>query len=457
MTSDNNYWQPYQPSADVPWNLRRAVHLHRRAGFAATWPELQRDLADDPQAAVTRMLEGHARIDGQPADFESTAKLLSNTAVASLLDRRLKAAWVYRMLYGPDPLAERLVLLWHNHFATSNRKVKNLLLMQWQNDLFRQNCRGQFELLLTAVLHQGAMLEWLDADKNVAGKPNENLGRETLELFTLGVGNYSEKDVQEAARAITGWKMVGEGFRFDPKTHDGESKTILGTTSNFDGDDLLKLLAQQPATAHRLAWRISHWLMGETPVEDEAVAGLAAGLHDHDLNIQWGVETVLRSQRFFDSDNLGNRVNGPPEYVVGIVRALECFDRNASTLLMADWMARMGQDLFYPPNVGGWNEGRAWLGSGAIVARANFSAALVAGQLTLERSVPALPALVRRYTGQNELKRSVDWFGELLFGGLTDAVVSSVLQAAQKNSNDTLGPLESAVLLLLTRPEAQVG
>src|SRR5262245_54535392 len=224
----------YQPSPNAPWNLRRVVHLHRRAGFAATWAELQRDLAADPQDAVTRLLEGRARIDGQPADYATTAKLVTDTAVASLLDRRLKAAWAYRMLYGPDPLGERLVLLWHNHFATSNRKVKNLALMQGQNDLFRQHSRAPFSNLLTAIVHQGAMLVWLDADKNVAGKPNENLARELMELFTLGVGHYSETDVQESARALTGWKVVGDAFRFDPRIHDDKPKTILGTTDNLD-------------------------------------------------------------------------------------------------------------------------------------------------------------------------------------------------------------------------------
>jgi uncharacterized protein (DUF1800 family) len=457
MTSQLNYWRPYEPAADAPWNLRRVVHLHRRAGFAATWAELQRDLGGDPQEAVTRLVEGRSRIDGQPSDFESTARLVTETATASFLDRRLKAAWVYRMLYGPDPLAERLALLWHNHFATSNRKVKNLVLMQGQNELFRQLGRGPFGELLSAVVRQGAMLEWLDADKNIAGHPNENLARESMELFTLGVGDYKEADVQESARALTGWKLVGEQFRFDPKTHDDKSKTILGTIENFDGDGLLKLLAAQPATAHRLAWRICVMLMGESKVEDRGLDELAAGLREHELRIAWGVETVLRSQRFFAPENLGNRIAAPPEYVVGAVRALECFQQNPSTLLMADWMARMGQDLFYPPNVGGWNEGRAWLNSGAIVSRANFATALVVGQLTLERSSPGLQQLVKRHTGQSELKPAVEWFGELLFGGLPADVVAGVEQAAMRSHDSKLPPLETALLMLLTRPEAQLG
>jgi uncharacterized protein (DUF1800 family) len=395
-------------------------------------------------------------MEGVPPEFKQTADLLGESAATSRDSARLKAWWVYRMMFGPDPLAERLALMWHNHFATSNRKVKNLVLMQGQNDLFRQLGRGSFADLLTAVVRQGAMLEWLDADKNIAGHPNENLARESMELFTLGVGNYNESDVQEAARALTGWTLVGEQFRFDPKTHDDKPKTILGTADNFDGDGLLKLLAAQPATAHRLAWRTCNMLMGETKIDPSGLDELAVGLREHELRLAWGVETVLRSQRFFASENLGNRIAAPPELVVGAVRALECFEQNPSTLLLADWMARMGQDLFYPPNVGGWNEGRAWLNSGAIVSRANFAAALVAGQLTLERSKPALQELVHRHSGASDLKHGVEWFGELLFGGLPAEAAARVEQAAMRSHDSNLPPLETALLILLTRPEAQL-
>lgn len=457
MSVTLKHWRPYQPSGAAPWNLRRVVHLRRRAGFAATWNELQRDLRGKPQDAVSRVLAGHARVDGQPSEFESTAQLVTDTATASSLDRRLKAAWVYRMLYGPDPLGERLVLLWHNHFATSNRKVDNLALMQAQNDLFRAHARDRFGVLVSEVLHQGAMLQWLDADKNIAGRPNENLARESMELFTLGVGNYTERDVQESARALTGWQLVNDTFRFDPHTHDDGSKTILGHTDHFDGDALLKLLISQPATAHRLAWRICRMLMGETKVEDAALVELATGLRENDLRIGWGIATVLRSQEFFAAENIGNRVCSPPEFAVGMVRAVECFQQNPSTLLLADWIARMGQDLFYPPNVGGWNEGRAWLNSGGLVARANFAAALVGGQLTIDRTDPGLEKLVTRHAGQAKLRPAIEWFGELLFGGLSREAVADVERSASGKLPASLSPMSAVVLILLNRPEAQLG
>ena len=189
MLSASDYFKPYEPTTAAPWNRRRTVHLHRRAGFAATWAELERDLAGTPQQAVTRLLEGKARLDGVPSDYESIATMLTDAATASQLDRRLKAAWVYRMVFSPDALGERLTLLWHSHFATSNLKVKNLKYMHQQNDLLRRHARAPFGELLAAAVHSPAMLVWLDADKNVAAHPNENLGRELMELFTLGIGS----------------------------------------------------------------------------------------------------------------------------------------------------------------------------------------------------------------------------------------------------------------------------
>jgi hypothetical protein len=196
-------WEPYVPHEQAPWSLRRVVHLHRRAGFAATWHEIQRDLKDGPKASIDRVLAGRAATDGVPEDFEKVAGFLSDSASVSNDPARLKAWWIYRMLFGPFPLTERLVLLWHNHFATSNLKVEDLPAMRRQNDLFRRMGRGLFGELLSGVVEDPALLAWLDAANNRKGRPNENLARELMELFTMGIGNYTEADVKESARALT--------------------------------------------------------------------------------------------------------------------------------------------------------------------------------------------------------------------------------------------------------------
>ena len=186
-------WSIYRPSARAPWTLARAWTLRRRAGFGATWRELERDLADGPGPAVDRVLSAECRLDGVPPDYEATAALLGDSASASSDPHRLEAWWLYRAYFTPDPLGERLTLAWHDHFATSQLKVDDLSAMRAQNDAFKALGRGPFGDLLRAVLHDPALLVWLDAPSNRKAKPNENLARELMELFTLGVGRFTER------------------------------------------------------------------------------------------------------------------------------------------------------------------------------------------------------------------------------------------------------------------------
>ncbi len=405
-------WAPYVPDEAAPWDLRRVVHLHRCGGFAATWDELHRDLKDGPEASVGRILEGKSRSQGVPDDFAEIADRLADLALAAPEPNRLKGWWVYRMLCGPDPLAERLTLMWHNHFATSNLKVNDLSLMHRQNETLRSLCRSPFGRLLRAMLRDPALLLWLDAPVNTKGHPNENLGRELLELFTLGVGAYSEEDVKQAARALTGWRMVGDEVRFLPTRHDAGPKTILGRTDRFEADTLAALLLEHPATSRRLAWRLCHEFLGEGAYSASAIDALAEGLRAHDLDIGSGVATVLRSRAFFGAENLGRRVSSPVEFVVGAVRALEVLDPPPSTPVLADWCARLGQDLFSPPNVGGWPGGRSWITTRSAIGRANFAAALVEGE-SVGLSAPLdLLALAAKH-GQS---RDPSFFARLLLG-----------------------------------------
>jgi uncharacterized protein (DUF1800 family) len=452
-TDEDQAWSAYQPTEAAPWKLQRVVHLHRRAAFAAPWAQLERDLAEGPQPAVERLMEGQLRGD-ESSSFDTMAQTIGDAATASGNAARLKAWWLYRMLLTPDPLGERLTLMWHNHFATSNRKVQDLVRMREQNDLIRQHARAPFGELLEAVLKHPAMVVWLDADSNRQGHPNENLARETMELFTLGIGNYSEDDVKEAARALTGWAIVGNHFELVEARHDRGDKTVLNHRGPLTADDFLKLLLEQPATARRLAWRICNTFMGEGVVDDSAISQLADGLSAHKLDVGWAVKTVLHSQLFFSEQNLRARVLGPVEYIVGALRSLELCEPPASTLLLAEWSARMGQDLFYPPNVGGWNEGRAWLASRTIVARANFASALVEGRLWHPMRVPNVEELPTRHDKADDLRQNVSWFSRLLWGDVSPSAVNEVVEAA--NSVASERPLSRAVALLMARPEHQL-
>jgi hypothetical protein len=448
------YWAPYAAGDGVPWNLRRVVRLHRAAGFAATWKELQRDLADGPGPSVSRLLAGRTRTDNVSEEFESIADLRLRDArdIAAL-----KAWWFFRIYHGPDPLGERLTLLWHNHFATSNVKVQNVEPMRRQNLIFRKHGRGPFGDLLRAAVHDPALLIWLDAPANHKGAANENLARELMELFTLGIGHYTENDVKEAARALTGWTVERDRFNENAGRHDAGEKTILGRKGAWNGDDLVRQLLDNPATSRRLAWRLCDWLMGENRVTGHGLDALAAGLRAHDLSVAWAVETVLRSRAFFAEENLGRRVYGPVEYVVGVARALECFDPPPNSLVLPEWSARLGQDLFYPPNVGGWPGHRFWLSTQAIIGRANYAAALVRGELS-PRLVPLDGlALARRHGRGRDWDDFLVFCAELLTGAPPDDAWGRRLRSA-------LGPkavldvktARVAIALMAASPEVQL-
>ena len=456
INSSPQAWAPYRPTGEAPWDLKRVVHLHRRAGFAATWREIQRDLAGDWESAVTRIIGGKARLDFLPDSFDSLAEEIGDAAVVASSPERLKAWWVYRMLFSPDPLAERLTLMWHNHFATSNFKVGDVQIMRRQNEVFRAHGRGSFRKLLSAVLHDPAVLVWLDAPSNRKGRPNENLSRELMELFTLGVGHFDETDVKEAARALTGWHVRDGEFTKRPEWHDDGKKTILGRRGNWDGDDLIAILCDHPATARRLAWRLCDTFMGEAVADEAAIDDLAAGLRAHDLDIGWGVASVLRSNLFFADQNIGTCVAGPVEFCLGAVRALGLLEQPPSTLVLAEWIKRMGLELFYPPNVGGWPGGREWLTTRTIVARANFAAALVRGELGASGAAPDFWPAVKKAIPDAGLERAVSFYNDLLLGGRLRGAQVQELLAKVGAAGQANAALSGAVELLLGRPEAQL-
>jgi len=451
-------WQRWQPTADEPWDLRRVWHLWRRAGFGATWGELQRDLWDGVDASVDRMLTGESRSDGIPDGFDEMADVIGGAAVAARHPERLKAWWLYRMLFSPDPLGERLALMWHNHFATSNAKVDDVVLMHQQNEIFRAHGRSTFDELLPRVVKHPALLVWLDAEANRKDHPNENLARELMELFTLGVGNYSESDIKEAARALTGWTVVNGQFREFSQYHDEGTKTILGHMGNTAGDDLLDILLSHPATARRIAWRICDAFMGEDAVSAVALDELAEGLHNRGLDLGWAIETVLRSRAFFAEANIGNRVLGPIEFTIGAVRALELSDPPPSTFLLAEQVSRLGQAPFYPPNVFGWDGGRTWINARSLVGRGNLAVALVEGRLrSPEHPFDALD-LARRHKVPDNLEALCGFFLQLLTGAGADAqFADSIIAVATAEADADDRVARRMVSAILGSPRAQIG
>jgi uncharacterized protein (DUF1800 family) len=464
-------WKPYEPTPAAPWDVRRVVRLHRRAGFAANWPEVQRDLKGGPAASVGRLLAGRSREGSVGGDPAGPAGRLEELALASGRDADLRAAWVYRMLNGPDPLGERLALMWHGHFATSNEKVSDFRAMLRQNGLFREYGRAPFGELLGRVVRDPALLVFLDAPGNRKEHPNENLARELMELFTLGVGHYSEQDVKEAARALTGWGFDGaadnytrllKGLRpeqcaYSLARHDSGEKTVLGRRGRWSGGDLVQILLDQPATADRLAWRITAEFLGEGVATREELAALADGLRKTGLDIGKAVARVLRSERFLADDTAGRRVPGPVQWAVAAVRRFLPLDPPPSPLRLAEWAARMGQSLYYPPNVGGWPGGRAWLSPLALLGRANLAADLVAGRLAQPAGAPPdLLGLARRYGRGGGREAAADFLTDLILGAAPDEGWTGRVVAAAGKGGGLPEFARRAAAAILASPEAQL-
>jgi uncharacterized protein (DUF1800 family) len=442
-----NLWAAYTPDEKIPWTLPRVAHLHRRAAFAGTWDELQRDLADGPDNAVGRLLEGKANL--HPAkEFDKTSALLFDAAVTQGEIGRLKAGWFYRFLLGPHPLHEKLTLLWHDHFATANAKVDDAGLMRRQNDTLRKHAAGKFAPLLNAAVREPALLLYLDAQTNRKGHANENLGRELMELFTLGVGHYTEADVKDAARALTGWSVDDGQFVEMAERHDDGEKTVLGMKAKFTGSTLVELLAKQPVVADRIVKKLVRQFFGTAGVSADAAKQLADGIRERELDVGWAVETVLKSRLFFADANVRTRVLSPVEFVVGSARVLELFDPAPSTLAMADWSARMGQDVFDPPNVGGWPAGQKWIHSRSLIARANYAAALVTGPNSGRSIAYDATAQAKKHGFGTTAADLLTYHHRLLFGTDPSADTRKRLEALEPTK---------MTMALLASPEAQLG
>jgi uncharacterized protein (DUF1800 family) len=377
-------WRPWQPTATDPWGRKWAAHLYRRAGFGASREDLLEADQLGPDGTLDLLMRGRPFA----ADILPTLLDVGRAAVRDDYGAQLRGWWLYCILHGGHPLREKLTLFWHNHFATSIAKVRNTSLMFRQNCLLREHALGKFGPFLQAVSRDPAMLVWLDSNSNVKGKPNENYAREVMELFSLGVGNYTEKDIREAARAFTGWHTDRAAFRFKPDQHDDGSKTFFGRTGNWDGSDVVKIILEQPAAARFLVRKLYTDLVSETAPPDGLLEPLCVAFRKSDYDVAGLVRTILASRHFYSDHAFRRRIKSPTEYVLGAVQAVyrrypetDADFRPVRQQVLVNRISAMGQALFAPPNVKGWPGGRAWLNTSTLLERDNFGAALASGSL----------------------------------------------------------------------------
>ena len=366
-------WAPFEPGPDGDWDLAAAAHLYRRAGFGATWGELGQAMAGTPAAAVERLVHGGEGSEAfEKHLIDSARSLLSGSKIENLA-----GWWLYGMLNAPRPLHERMTLFWHGHFATSFAKVRHAELIFQQHQVLRRHALGRFGDMLTAIARDPAMLLWLDSATNRRSHPNENFAREVMELFCLGLGNYSEDDIREAARAFTGWEVRHKQFTFNRYQYDDGLKTVLGKTGRWSGDDVLAILLEHPATARFLTTKLFRHFITET---EEPPARLIEPLADEyrrrDYDTAWLLQSMLGSKLFFSPLARRQKIKAPVELAVGLLRGLE---GTTNYFRLARDVATLGQALFEPPTVKGWNGGREWLHSAAMVGRLNLVWALVSG------------------------------------------------------------------------------
>jgi uncharacterized protein (DUF1800 family) len=371
-------WTPYTPTADNPWDVRKVGHLYRRAGFGAKWAELQAGVADGPEKTLDRVLAGRPEAD----DFTRTSEFMASerSMPPGAPGPRLAAWWLDRMLKTAHPLREKLTLFWHNHFATSNAKVQNARHMLGQYRLIYRHALGCFGDLLVGMGTNPAMMVWLDTTQSTKGKPNENYARELMELFSLGIGHYTEADIREAAKAFTGYEVKDGKAALNARQHDPSAKTVLGKSGKFKGDDIAKICLDQPACPRFIVRKLYAFLISESEQPAPALLEPLAELYrESGFNTGKLVGVMLRSELFFSPAAYRAKIKSPVEFALGIVRGLE---GTVGTLPLASSLEGLGQVLFAPPSVKGWDGGPAWLNAQTLLSRNNLALALTSTEDT---------------------------------------------------------------------------
>lgn len=433
--------QAYDPSmGHGPWDARQTAHLLRRALGGPRPNEAAALAAESPSRAIDALFAP-----GHSAREEAVAQ--AGAALASGGERnRLAAWWLMKMVQEDGVLGSRLVLFWHGHFACAQSKIGDLGFLFRQHQSFTKLGPGPFLPLLLSLARDPALLRFLDGDSNRRGLPNENLAREILELFTLGVGNYSEQDVREAARALTGRVVRGRDYRFVEAYHDPGVKTVLGVDAP-DGDAVCRIAAAQPTCARFLAgkfWRF--YVSPEAP--EEVIDLLAERWRERDLDVAWLLRTLLASRAFFSAESYRSLVKSPVDLVVGTVRALGAQpDFEACAQACSD----MGQELFEPPGVQGWAGGEAWIHSASWLARTNFAGRVAEGAAAWTRGV-AIDSLFppkRRTSAETVLTDLANVF----LGGDLPATRAAALRGALGSSSDENVAFRAAAHAILCAPE----
>jgi len=390
--------------ADSKWNDATAAHLLNRAGFGATPDEIEQARQKGLTAAVEQLLNVKAdaaevpppawahprniraqRMEIRTAkergdDFRSKVRNVRMMEGDEMID--LRRWWIDRMLNGPAPLLEKMTLFWHSHFATSIQKVRDAYWMWLQNDMLRRNAFGNFRALVKKVSRDPAMMIYLDLQQSRQEHPNENWARELMELFTVGIGNYSEQDIRESSRAFTGYRIdfTTQQFHFAAFQQDRRPKTFMGQSGNLSGDDIIDILVSKPACAQFIGRKLWRFFAEDDP-PSAVVDSIVGTIRKYNFELRPILREMFCSTEFYSDGVMGNQIKSPVQFIVQTSKLL-----NASApppLAAQNAMRQMGQILFAPPNVKGWDGGRQWISTSTLLFRYNLANYLINGDAIL--------------------------------------------------------------------------
>jgi uncharacterized protein (DUF1800 family) len=441
-------WQPFSPTADEPWDRTLVAHLFRRAAFGAAPSQLEAAVAESPEAVVDHLLQSAE----ESSSFRDESDALAATLMSTGEPRQLAAWWAYVMLTTPHPLLERMTLFWHGHFAVSAAKVTDAALMLEQNRTFRRAALGEFRPLVHTVARDPAMLLYLDSATNRKARPNENFARELMELFCLGEGHYSEKDVQELARCFTGWEIRQGKFRFNRFQHDGGEKNLLGKSGAFPDGEAIDWILDQPQAAVFIVGKLYREFVCDEPAPDlQLLQPLADEFRANNMQIAPVVRRILTSRLFYSAHARARKVRSPVDAAIGLLRT---FEGTANTHRLAADLQQNGQGLFFPPNVKGWDGGRAWINSATILGRANMAARLV-GDEKMRFGGGTLDEYFARH-GAVAPDQVVDLAMTLLLASPLPAKRRDGLIDVSRNSKDPARRAADVLRALATLPEFQL-
>ncbi len=409
-------WQnDLTPITAKDWNRDLAAHLLERAGFGGTPAEIDALAKLTPQQAIARLVRYQGTDVSHLPPFDESGihdpglepfppsrpavtdlakkngealgikvKPTGNRRLQPIVDEffywlrasvletnRVAYWWANRMLSSPRPLEEKMALFWHGHYAVNEPKVRDYRKLLAELQLYENHGTGNFRDLMVAMAQDPGMLTFLDAGVNVKGAPNENFAREIMEMFTMGVGHYSEKDIREAARAFTGWNYVDLKFVVNKDQHDDGVKTFLGKTGNFDGVQIIDIIMQQPATADYIAGKLYRFFVRQD-LSPELQKKLGSVLRDNHYEIAPLLETMFLSRDFYSPASVGTQIKSPVELAVSTYKKLG-LDAIPGAPDFNNETAALGQRLFSPPTVAGWAGGRSWITPGLLLERGNFA------------------------------------------------------------------------------------